>query len=429
MFELFSLPTLSSAQENLLRSQVFDDRRPGTILGDFEMLLDFIGTGGIPVGGKHGLLPLSALADLNARLAEPLRVAMKRPLQKSYPVLHGLYLLLRATGLGRVRGAGKHQRLVLDPETLASWQALNPTERYFTLLEAWLLHARGAMLGGRDTFFGGKQLFAVIQLFGAIGEDQGSAGEVIQGHSLNHYEVDGCNLPLLALFGLVDLEQGAPGPKGEWRVQTVRRRPFGQALLAAAFTASAGVGGIPGDEDEPGDESEDAVVGLPVPIFGALQAGLATYFPAWRNNLILPAPTFREGVHVFRASLGQVWRQIAAAGSMTLDDLAYAILAAYRFDRDHLYCFLLRDPFGLPISVNAPYMNEGHWTDETLVGQVPLEVGQAMLFVFDFGDNWRFTVTLEEVRAPDTRLTKPEVLGGKGEAPEQYPNWEEDTDA
>lgn len=425
MFQSFSLPTLSSAQENLLRSLAFDDRRPGTVLSDFEMLLDFVGTGGIPVGGKHGLLPLSALADLNARLAEPLRVAMKRPVQKSYPVLHGLYLLLRATGLGRVRGAGKHQRLVLDPEILTSWQALNPTERYFTLLEAWLLYAREAMLGGRDDWFQDKCIFDVVQLFDAIGEDRGSAGEAIQGNYFNRYKGDGSNLPLMALFGLVELEQGAPGPRGEWRVRRVRRRPFGQALLVAAFTASAGVDGRSSEEEE----SEEEVVDRPVPVFGILQADLAAYFPAWRNNLILPVEAFREGVHVFRASLGRVWRQIAVAGTMTLDDLAYAILGAFRFDNDHLYRFLLRDPFGRSISVNAPNLDEGPWTDETRVGQVLLEVGQDMIFVFDFGDDWRFTVTLEEVHAPNDRLTKPELLGGKGEAPEQYPNGEEDDDA
>jgi len=425
MSQAFSLPSLSLAQEDLLRSQIFDDHRPGTVLADFEMLLDCIGTGGLPVGGKYGLLPLKTLADLNARLAEPLRVAMKRPLQKSYPVLHGLYLLLRATGLGRVRGAGKDQRLVLDPETLASWQGLNPTERYFALLEAWLLHARDSMVGERDNAFLGTHLFDAMQLFGAIDENQGSAGELLQDHYHNRYQGAGCNLPLMALFGLVDLEQGAPGPKGEWRVQTVRRRPFGQALLAAAFTASAGVDRGPSEEEEP----EDEVVGRPVPVFGILQAGLADYFPAWRNDLILSVEEFREGVHVFRASLGRVWRQIAVAGATTLDDLAYAILGAFKFDSDHLYCFLLRDPFGVQVSVNAPYMEEGPWTPEILVGEVPLEVGQAMLFVFDFGDNWRFTVTLEEVRAPDQGLTNPAVLGGKGEAPEQYPIWDEGDDA
>lgn len=429
MIQTFSMPSLSSAQENLLRSQVVDDRQPGTVLADFEMLLDFIGTGGIPVGGKYGLLPLAALADLNARLAEPLRVAMKRPVQKSYPVLHGLYLLLRATGLGRVRGAGKDQRLVLDPETLASWQGLNKTERYCTLLEAWLVHAREQMVGRAENWFNGKYLLDVMQLFDAIDENKGSAGETIQRHYHNRCQGEGCNLPLMALFGLVDLEQGAPGPKGEWQVREVWRRPFGQALLVAAFLASAGAGCMLGDEEEPGDESDDEIAVLPAPVYGVLQAGLTTYFPAWRNNLILPAPAFREGVHVFRASLGQVWRQIAAAGAMTLDDLAYAILRAFGFDSDHLYCFLLRDPFGQMVSVNAPFLDEGPWTNETSVGRIPLEAGQAMLFVYDFGDDWRFTVTLEEVRAPDDRLTKPEVLGGKGEAPEQYPNWDEGDDA
>lgn len=423
MIPRFALPSLSPAQENLLRAQAFDHRQPGTVLADFEMLLGFIGAEGIPVGGQHGLLPLKTLADLNARLAEPLRVAMKRPMQKSYPALHGLYLLLRATGLGRVRGGGKAQRLVLDPRTLASWQSLNPTERYFTLLEAWLVHARDAMVGERDHFFEGEHLFDVLQLFVAIGEDQGSAGETIQGNYHNRYRGAGCNLPLLALFGLVDVEQGAPGPKGEWRAQNVRRRPFGQALLAAVFATAARLSGEPGEEEEP----EDDVLGLPVPVFGVLQAGLAPYFPAWRNNLNLPpVEELREGVHVFRASLGPVWRRIAAAGDATLDDLAHAILGAFGFDDDHLYCFLFRDPFGLRISVNAPFMDEGPWTDETSVGRVPLEVGAAMTYLFDFGAGWRFTVTLQEVRPPDPRLDKPKVLGGEGEAPEQYPSWDED---
>ncbi len=423
MFQVPSLPSLSSAQQDLLRAQAFDDRRPGTVVADFEMLLEFIGLEGVAIGGRHGLLPLAALGELNARLAEPMRVAMKRPTQKSYPALHGLYLLLRATGLGRVRPTGKAECLVLDPGALASWQGLNPTERYFALLEAWLLHARDAMVGEGEDPFQGEYLLDVILLFDAIGEDRGTAGEAIQGHYHNRYRGAGCNLSLMALFGLVELEQGAPGTKkGEWRVQRVRRRPFGQALLAAAFAASAGRGGEPGEEEVP----EGEVAGFPVPLFGMLQAGLAPYFPAWRNNLTLPVEEFRAGVHTFRVSLGPVWRRIGATGAMTLDDLAHAILRTFKFDSDHLYCFLLRDRFGVWVSVNAPDMEEGPRTDETRLGDLPLHVGEAMTYVFDFGDDWRFTVVLEEVTAPDRRLREPTLLGGAGDAPEQWPSGDED---
>ena len=103
---------------------------------DFETLLEFIGSDGMAVSKTNHLLPMKSLADLNARLARPIDLGLKRPRQLSYPHISALYLLLRATGLGRVEGAGNKPHLVSDQETLASWRQLNPTERFCTLLEA-----------------------------------------------------------------------------------------------------------------------------------------------------------------------------------------------------------------------------------------------------------------------------------------------------
>ncbi|MFV0338254.1 MAG: hypothetical protein ACK5LK_08450 [Chthoniobacterales bacterium] len=50
-----------------------------------------------------------------------------------------------------------------------------------------------------------------------------------------------------------------------------------------------------------------------------------------------------------------------------------------------------------------------------------------MIFLFDYGDDWMFLVTCtkeEETRA----FRKPKVLSKKGQAPEQYPDYEEDDD-
>ena len=110
-------PTLTKADEALLRSQVIDNDQPGTILRDFQTVLDFVGTGGVKAGGKYNLLPIDAIGELDAKLARPLRLerTMKRPQLRSHPYLHGLHLLLRATGLTRVEGSGEKARLVLDP--------------------------------------------------------------------------------------------------------------------------------------------------------------------------------------------------------------------------------------------------------------------------------------------------------------------------
>lgn len=69
------------------------------------------------------------LPEINARLARPLVLGMQRPQQKSYPHIHGLYLLVRASGLTLVDTAPKKPLLVVDDAVYPLWQGLNPTER------------------------------------------------------------------------------------------------------------------------------------------------------------------------------------------------------------------------------------------------------------------------------------------------------------
>lgn len=68
-------------------------------------------------------------------MTRSIEIDLERPLQKSYPYLNGLYLLLRAAGFGVLEGSGSRQKMILDKAVLQSWQALNSTERYLTLFE------------------------------------------------------------------------------------------------------------------------------------------------------------------------------------------------------------------------------------------------------------------------------------------------------
>ena len=56
--------------------------------------------------------------------------------------------------------------------------------------------------------------------------------------------------------------------------------------------------------------------------FGALQPVLQPYFPEWKKNLSVPGWAFREGAHVFKVSLGRLWRRIAIPAGRPLDELA-----------------------------------------------------------------------------------------------------------
>jgi hypothetical protein len=162
------------------------------------------------------------------------------------------------------------------------------------------------------------------------------------------------------------------------------------------------------------------------PTFGALQPLVQPHFPEWRNNLVLPELGFQQGAYIFKVSLGRIWRRIAVAADMTLDDLATSILNAYEFDFDHLYEFTYPSRFGWTMHAHHPYLEGGPYATEVLIGDLPLKPGGSMTYLYDFGDNWQFDVTLERIDPPDPQLTEPALLEEHGQAPEQYPSWDDE---
>ena len=90
---------LLPVHQRVLQNQTIGEHEPGAVLRDFAALLDFVRAREIVVSGKHQLLPMSLLAELNTRLSKTNEVSLKRPQQKSYPYINGLHLLLRVSGL------------------------------------------------------------------------------------------------------------------------------------------------------------------------------------------------------------------------------------------------------------------------------------------------------------------------------------------
>ncbi len=399
----------SPEHEQVLRNLVVNESGPGTVLHDFDAFLMFIKEQELSVTPMHQLRR-RVLPEINARLARPFQLGLKKPLQKSYPHIHGLYLLVRASGLTCIEGTSKKPLLVVDDAVYQLWKGLNPTERYCTLLEIWLLRGHPEIIGERGrAWLPIPENFREWQWFFLLIPDEGLpiAEDKEAEHSLR-YRPGWHNLGLLELFGLVSVQHGLPEPGKGWCIEQTNRTPLGDALLALLQTEFFG------DMDNIWQLESEKIP------FGVLQPALRPYFPEWENNLSVPEWAFREGTHIFKVSLGRIWRRIAIPADQTLDALAYAVLDAVEFDHDHLYRFQYQNRFGLLERVNHPYMeDEGPWTDEVLVGEVPLRVGQTMTYVFDFGDWWEFEVTLERVD-PDMAIEEPVVLEKHGEPPVQY---------
>ncbi|MFI5457623.1 MAG: plasmid pRiA4b ORF-3 family protein [Isosphaerales bacterium] len=411
---------LTRVQEQCLRDQAITDEQPGPVLRDFRVLLDFLGPQGVEAGGKYNVLPLKFIGELDRCLSRPLHLELKRPLLRSHPYLQGLNLLLRASGLSRVEAAGAKGRLILDPDMLAQWDRLNPTEQYFNLLEAWLRLGRPEMVGEPGSR-GGQLLPSCLQAWRRVPEQgrridpENPPGRYAFGVGSDFYM-----LALMDLFGLLEIEQPRR-PVAPWSPAGLRHVAFGDAVFAlilSQFELILGEG-FPQQDDE--DQEEGEPEGLR---FGAWQSLFQPYFPEWRQNLVFQRFEPREGTFIFRVSLGKVWRLIAMPADAALDDLVGLILRSVNFDSDHLYKFTYRDRLGTDVSISHPAMDEDPGTDRVSIGTLPLDPGQTMELLYDFGDEWAFTIKLERIDPPGARKKAPRILEKHGKAPKQYPRWD-----
>jgi hypothetical protein len=319
-------------------------------------------------------------------------------------------MLLRASGLGVGTGTPPGGRLIIDKDVLTAWRELNATERYFTLLESWLVHGSPETLAERCSWSSGclNSLSWVAQKLRAR-----QTTKLDERYGLVYGTMDLVTVALMELFGWLCLKYHDPAPGEGVKLAAIERRAFGDAMVSAlnAYHLSHA---WPAYHDERPAEP------------GVLQPLFQPFFPEWQRTLVPPEQPFRDGTFTWRVSLGQAWRRIVAPADATLDTLAMTILDAFDFDDDHLYCFELIDRHGRKLRIACPYEEDATaFTGETSLGDLPLPVGGTMTFRFDYGDDWRFSVKLEEV-GPKSRRRRTKVTAQGGQAPAQYADVAED---
>ena len=102
----------SKTHQETLRRLTIDASESATVLHDFEAILDLVKAGSLEIT-PAGQLTLASVSTINSRMSHPLQLGLQRPQQKSYPHVHGLYLLLRASGLTTINETEKRRLLYL----------------------------------------------------------------------------------------------------------------------------------------------------------------------------------------------------------------------------------------------------------------------------------------------------------------------------
>ncbi|MFT8310898.1 MAG: plasmid pRiA4b ORF-3 family protein [Sporolactobacillus sp.] len=112
------------------------------------------------------------------------------------------------------------------------------------------------------------------------------------------------------------------------------------------------------------------------------------------------------------------WRTIQLPGSASLYDLHHWIQRAFDFDDDHLYAFFMDGKkFGRK-GIYSPYDDQGPFADKIIINDLMLYEGQSFLYLFDYGDEWEFNITVEKIVEGESLPVG--IEKSKGEAPDQY---------
>jgi hypothetical protein len=96
------------------------------------------------------------------------------------------------------------------------------------------------------------------------------------------------------------------------------------------------------------------------------------------------------------------------------------------WDDDHLYAFCLNgERWDDRYLFNRRFDEEEDppFADEVAIGELGLVPGHKFLYVFDFGDNHRFTIRVKGSREEAGGELLPRLVDRAGEPPPQYPGW------
>lgn len=131
-----------------------------------------------------------------------------------------------------------------------------------------------------------------------------------------------------------------------------------------------------------------------------------------------------------------ICRTIQIRGDQTLEDLHYAIFAAFDREDEHMYEFQVggkgpMDPkarnYVLPMAMDDPFgAKKPTGTVSVAVGSLGLKKGDAFGYWFDFGDDWWHQINVTDIAEKAGSGKYPRVTKRVGQSPPQYVDWDEE---
>lgn len=97
-------------------------------------------------------------------------------------------------------------------------------------------------------------------------------------------------------------------------------------------------------------------------------------------------------------NIKKVKKQFGIKGNQTLDDLHELIFSSFKLDWGHLYSlFMSNKPWDAKTEYSHP-QGEGKSAAKARIGGLKLRLKQKFMYIYDYGDEYRFEVELTEIK-------------------------------
>jgi Plasmid pRiA4b ORF-3-like protein len=209
----------------------------------------------------------------------------------------------------------------------------------------------------------------------------------------------------LHLFGFITLKTGKPEPCKGWNILEICKNKDALPLAQKIFEFRENMYSI-----------EDRNEWLK-----CFRNHIKPLLPDWNQILVTSKKTLGSDVITF--SVREKWtkarRVIALPGSFTLHDLGLLIVQVFQIlDDDHGYVFEYKDDIGRCVRNYHPWMEDddkGAFADEVTLSDLPLDQGDSLKFLFDFGSSKYFDLTILKNNPQKTNnLTEPLLVETDG---------------
>ena len=396
------------------------DKYISPLLQDFEAFIKYIEEEKPTLSPRLGVLGKNDSFKLNSALNYRKSVTAPNYLQEYYLIIDLMFSLAIESRLLLVVNDVKGKAFLSMSPRIESFFKLNNFEKYVFLLETyWSKYVFDEKF---NTWIGVLELYSLLKLIAS-----GKNGECILKEVNTHklYAGSASFLHHLHYFGLCRLEliEGAKG-KYEDTVKAVIPTDLGIIICIQLLNEGMSFWNI-----------EDSRLFLEFCGIKIKNNNKQKLFPiiadTFPDNIVqqtiedeVETVIDRSGVYTFKVNLSKsIWRKIRMSYENTFEELHLAIQEAFNFDNDHLYEFYIggNRRTAKMIFTGNPYSGI---EDDIAIGEAAIYKGQKIKYIFDFGDYWEFDIIVTNIDKNIPIPVKPEIIESKGEAPEQYPEWE-----